>query len=416
MPSPLSRVTIFKFYFSGASSSEQERTVPIEQIKSSSQPDASTPPYQADQQMIAKLQQRTEAQAYELQEQARRIQKLEQRLAEMQLKAGGTSQIDEQILNLKSELLQLVEEQSSRRQQSLRDLNSALADQMDGFIKNLYELRRDLDKTQRYDEQISLARTEVERLNKEVSTFEVRLQELKKLIEERSRAATYQEDQRRVDNLRLAELQAEMPDLHKKVETSLTRVQLVEQQIPQFTQYQAALDEIREDIRRHRENMDFQMAQRERLMKNWNEAAEAQARQIDEYESAMEKYAEHYQLNKRALEALQDFQERLQREQHRVSELQRLAENRLQAEIEKWQADYEQRWKKQSLEWKPNVADLQKNIEQLQKRGDEMAKLIQSVQKQMDLTLQIIEEDIHTRSAATQDWQRRFEELANRQV
>lgn len=390
--------------------------MPIEQIKSSSQPDASTPPYQADQQMIAKLQQRTEAQAYELQEQARRIQKLEQRLAEMQLKAGGTSQIDEQILNLKSELLQLVEEQSSRRQQSLRDLNSALADQMDGFIKNLYELRRDLDKTQRYDEQISLARTEVERLNKEVSTFEVRLQELKKLIEERSRAATYQEDQRRVDNLRLAELQAEMPDLHKKVETSLTRVQLVEQQIPQFTQYQAALDEIREDIRRHRENMDFQMAQRERLMKNWNEAAEAQARQIDEYESAMEKYAEHYQLNKRALEALQDFQERLQREQHRVSELQRLAENRLQAEIEKWQADYEQRWKKQSLEWKPNVADLQKNIEQLQKRGDEMAKLIQSVQKQMDLTLQIIEEDIHTRSAATQDWQRRFEELANRQV
>ncbi len=386
----------------------------MEQTDPLSQLDYSGQRYQEAQQMIAKLQQRTEAQAYEIQEQARRIQKLEQHLAEVQFKVSAAPQIDEQILNLKSELLQIVEEQSSRRQQSLRDLNSALADQMDGFIKNLYELRRDLDKTQRYDEQISLARTEVERLNKEVSTFEVRLQELKKLIEERSRAATYLEDQRRVDNLRLTELQAEMPNLHKKIETSLTRVQLVEQQIPQFAQYQAALDEIREDIRRHREHMDFQMAQRERLMKNWNEAAEAQARQIDEYESVMEKYAEHYQLNKRALEVLQDFQERLQREQHRVSELQRLAENRLQAEIEKWQADYEQRWKKQSMEWKPNVTDLQKNIEQLQKRGDEMVKLIQSVQKQMDLTLQIIEEDIHTRSTATQDWQRRFEELANR--
>jgi chromosome segregation ATPase len=378
--------------------------------------DFSAQRYQEAQQTIAKLQQRTEAQAYELQEQARRIQKLEQQLIEMQLKATSTPQIEDQLLNLKSELLQLVEEQHARRQQSLRDLNAALADQMDGFIKNLYELRRDLDKTQRYDEQIALARTGIERLNKEVNTFEARLQELKKLLEERSRAATYLEDQRRVDNLRLTELQAELPSFHKKIETSLARVQVVEQQIPQFAQYQAALDEIREDIRRHREHMDFQMAQRERLMKNWNEAAEAQARHMDEYENMMEKYAEHYQLNKRALEALQDFQERLQREQHRASELQRLAENRLQAEIEKWQADYEQRWKKQSMEWKPNVTDLQKNIEQLQKRGDEMVKLIQSMQKQLDLTLQIIEEDIHSRGLAAQDWQRRFEELANRQV
>jgi chromosome segregation ATPase len=387
----------------------------MEPTNSSAQPDASGPRYQADQPVIAKLQQRVEAQAYQLQEQARQIQHLEAQLAELQLKQTSPPQLDDQLLNLKSEILQIVEDQYTRRQQNFRDVNNAMLTQLDSFAKNLHELRRDLDRTQRYDEQISLARTEVDRLNKEISTFETRLDTLDKLLEERARAATYLEDQRRVDTLRLAELQTELPNLNKKIETSLSKVQIVEQQIPQFGQYQAALDEVREDIRRHRDHMDFQMAQRERLMKSWSDTSEAVERRLDEYKGLMEKYAEHYQLNKRALESLQDFQERLQREQHKAGELQRLAEERQQAEMEKWRAEYEQRWKKQSMEWKPTFTDLQKNMDALQKRVDEMAKLSQTVQNQMDLVLQIIEEDIQNRTLTAHDWQQRFEELANKQ-
>lgn len=389
--------------------------MPKEQTKSSSQPNASTPPYPAEPQITAKLQQRIEAQAYELQEQARWIRQLEARLAEAELRWSSPPQLDNQLLNLKTELLQIVEEQYSRRQQNFKDVNNAMLTQLDTFAKTLYELRRDLDRTQRYDEQISLARTEMDRLNKEFNTFEMRLDSLGKLLEERARAATYLEDQRRVDALRLGELQAEIPTLHKKIEASLTKVQLVEQQIPQYAQYQAALDEIRDEIRRHREHMDFQMAQRERLVKSWSDAAESIEHRMDEYKGLMEKYAEHYQLNKRAMESLQDFQERLQREQHKATELQRLSEERQQVEMEKWRAEYEQRWKKQSLEWKPTFTDLQKNMEVLQKRVDEMVKLSQTVQTQMDLILQIIEEDIQNRTFSARDWQQRFEELANRQ-
>jgi chromosome segregation ATPase len=389
--------------------------VPIEPTNSLPQPDASGSSYPADQQVIARLQQRVEAQAYELQEQARRIQQLEAKLAESQLKLAAPLQLDDQLLTLKSEILQIVEEQYTRRQQNFRDVNNAMLTQLDSFAKNLYDLRRDLDRVQRYDEQISLARAEGDRLNKEVGTFEVRLNQLNKQLEERTRAATYLEDQRRSDVLRLAELQTELPNLNKKIETSLTKVQLVEQQLPQFGQYQVALDEIRDDLRRHREHMDFQMAQRERLLKNWSDASESVERRLDEYKGLLEKYAEHYQLNKRALESLQDFQERLQREQHKASELQRLAEDRQQAEMEKWRAEYEQRWKKQSMEWKPTFADAQKNMDALQKRVDDMVKLSQTVQNQMELVLQIIEEDIQNRTITTRDWQQRFEELANRQ-
>lgn len=367
------------------------------------------------QQKIAKLEQQFESQTFELQEQTRRIQRLEAQLAESQFRLNAMPQIDDQLINFKAELLQIMEEQYARRQQNFRDVNNAIITQVDGFAQTLRELRRDFDRVNRYDEQINLTRTEYERLNREISKFEGRLDSLNKQLDGRDRAVNYMEDQRRVDTQRLAELQLQLPELQKKIEAGLSRVQLVEQQIPQFAQYQAALDQIRDDIRRHRENMDFHMAQRERLIKNWNEAAETQARRMDEFEGSMEKYAEHYQLNKRALESLLEFQDRLQRDQHRANELQRLAENRLQAEMEKWQADYEQRWKKQSMEWKPNFTDLHKSIELLQKQMDDLGKQGAALQKQMELIFQIIEEDVHNRTLAAQDWRQRFEELAGSQ-
>jgi hypothetical protein len=159
--------------------------------------------------------------------------------------------------------------------------------------------------------------------------------------------------------------------------------------------------------------MDYQVAQRERQLKNWTEIAETTERRLKENEGAMEKYAEHYQLNKRALASLQDFQERLQNDQHRIRELQRLAEERQRAELEKFQVDFEQRWQRRNMELQPQFSDFQRSVEACQKRIDEIARLHQGTEEQLNLVLQVIEEDIQARALATANWQKRFEEIAN---
>lgn len=387
----------------------------MEQPHTSEQLDYLEQKYLEGQENVARLQQKTESQAYELQEQARRIEKLETELAEARTQLASAGNFDEQLARLKGELLQVLEQQTGDRQQGSVDPGRALATQLDTHTQALHKLQRDVEKTHRYEEQISLTRTEIERLNKAISTLQAQFAPLKKQLDERDQAAAYLEEQRRTDARRIAELQAELPELHKKIETSLSKIQAVEQQIPQFGKYEFALSEVREEVRRHREHMDFQIGQRERLMKNWNELAEDLERRMKEYESLIEKYAEHYQLNKRALASLQDFQERLQREQHQTVELQRLAEERQRAEIEKWQGEYAQRWQKQVMEWKPQLADLQKSIDVLKKQLAGTANFKQAIEKQIDMILQIIEEDVYTRTMATQEWQRRFEEIANGQ-
>jgi chromosome segregation ATPase len=283
------------------------------------------------------------------------------------------------------------------------------------YVKILNEMRRELDALPRYDQPIALARVEVERLGKEVATFQGELEQLRKKAEQPGQALSYLEDQRREDARRLGEVQLELPKLRQQIEANVNKIQLVERHIPQFGQYQIALDEIRDDIRRYREYMDYQLAERERQLKKWMDIANTQEQGRTKFEEMVKKYEEHYQLNKRALDSLQDFRERLEREYHQSQELQRLAENRLRAEIEKWRVESEHLWKKQSVEWKPHVVDLERELETLEKRVGEVEKFNRVIAKQMDLVLQIIEEDIQTRTVAAHEWQRRFEEIVSNQ-
>lgn len=369
--------------------------------------------YQTGQEKIGKLEQKLETQAYEMQQQKGRIQSLEEELADTHSQLNRVVQVESQFERLRTELLNLIERQYSSSAPSTADPANALANQLETHAKTLNNLLREVGKTHRYEEQIALARTEVERLNKIVSTFQPQLDTLKRQFEERVQDVAYFEDQRRADARQLIELQAELPELHKKIEANLSKIKVVEQQIPQFGKYEIAIEELRNEIRRARENTDFQVAERERQMKKWVDLAESQEERIEEYKELIEKHAEHYQLNKRTLASLQDFQERLQREQHQTHELQRLTEERLWAAVQRWQVEYEQRWKKQSIEWQPKITDVLKTNEQLQQQIEQVKKFKQNFEEQLDLIFQIIEADVQARTLAANDWQRRFEELAS---
>ncbi len=372
--------------------------------------------YQAAQSTIARLQQRIESQEYQLQQQTQQFEQLQQQLADAQAQLAQMPQVDRQLEHFKGEMLQMIEQRFGRRQPALPETGSGLmSQQLENHTRALNELRREVEKLQRFDEQIALARAESTRLNKEVHQVQADVDNLNKQLEERVKPLRFIDEQQRNSARNLAELQAQLPDLHRKIESNLSKIRLIEQQTPQFTKYEAALDGIREEIRRHRERLDFQIAERERQLKNWTDLAQATEKRLKENETLMEKYAEHYQLNKRALASLQDFQERLQREQHRFGELQRLAEERQRAELEKFQADYEQRWKKQSMELEPQFGDFQKNLESLQQRLSDLSKLAQTLEAQMSLVQQIIEEDAQSRALAVSHWQERLEELANGQ-
>ncbi len=84
-------------------------------------------------------------------------------------------------------------------------------------------------------------------------------------------------------------------------------------------------------------------------------------------------------------------------------------------EFEKIQANNEHRWQKQSMELQPQLGDFQKSIKTSQEQIDKLTTRNQTVETQMSMILQIIEEDVQSRAAAVDTWQQRIAAIASEQ-
>ena len=136
---------------------------------------------------IAGLQQRVESQEYTIQEQNLHIQHVENDLNEAKQTLQNTAQIEGRLSKLKDEMLEYIDRRTSRSQAAVSETgNSLILKQLETHTAAISEVRRDLEKAERVQDQISLARSESDRLNKVVQQFQAQLDQLSRTLDERT--------------------------------------------------------------------------------------------------------------------------------------------------------------------------------------------------------------------------------------
>jgi chromosome segregation ATPase len=371
--------------------------------------------HQRDRAELHQLQQRVETLAGEREEQAKRIIDLEAELAALHAYVDRVAQIESYFERFKHEMNTLLEKSEARRQHALRDSDRVRQVEIENVTQTISEIRKEVEKFRRYDEELAARRADTQRLSETVARLQQQIMDANKSQDERVRSISYLEEQRHQDNKRMAQLQAQIPELFKKNELQLSRIQQLEQLLPRMGEMRSSIDEMRQQQNQELERVQFQDAQRERQMKSWLEEAELQRQRMTEYEQRMERYAEQYQRIKKAMEDLQEFKEQIQRQQHETAELQRLAENRQRSQLEEWQTQEEQRWKKHTMEWDHQWSEYDKALAELTERATALEKRVKANEKQLQSLLQMAEEDAQMRTIAAQDWQARFEEMVEQE-
>jgi chromosome segregation ATPase len=368
--------------------------------------------YRREKSELAQLKHQLELSEAEKEEMSKRIEALEAELLEIKTHLSKIESLEGIIERFKGEMLNALEEQRLTQKRVLKDAERARAIELDSHTKAINEIRRKLEQQRNLDELVTLARTETDRQGAVLVSFQQRLDNLAKQTDEHLRSVSYLEEQRRTDTKRISELKVETTDLFKQTAMQLSKIELLEQQIPQFGQFQAELAKVKESIRAEVERAQYQHARVERTVKSWDTLSETVQRRLEEYEARMERYAEQYQRNLKALEELQSFQERLKRDQHEFMELHRLNADRQKNQFEEWQSVQEQTLRKQALESERKMADMLKKIEKLEKDLTDTVIDLPDLRNQITLLLKIAEEDAIHRTIAARDWQVRFEQLA----
>jgi len=368
--------------------------------------------YRREKADLAQLRHRLELREGERAELLKRIEALEAELLASKSESQRINLVETKIERFKTEVMSALENQQVKQRQALKEIEQSRLNEMSSHTKAINEIRREVERSRNLDELITLARAETERQNGILISFQQRLDTLARQIDEQLRSTSYLEEQRRADAKRVSELQAETPDLFKRINLQTAKIELLEQQIPQFGQFQIALEANREAIRVEVERVHYQMAQVERKLKQWDELSESLQRRLNEYESRMERYAEHYQLNRKSLETLQNFHDQIHREQREFIELQRLVVDRQQNKFQEWATVQEKSIRDQAIEADKRITDIIKSVKEFQERYKTVLPRLEAQQRHLTLLLRIAEEDAIARAISAKEWQDRFEKIA----
>ncbi|MGD8397511.1 MAG: hypothetical protein PVG11_01505, partial [Anaerolineae bacterium] len=288
--------------------------------------------HRRDKAEMIRLQQKVERQEAELEDQARVIKDLEGRQVTMQSQLLQFKQLASAIEQLKGEVVQMIDQADERRQQEERESERVRSIERDNVSRALNEIRRELQRLPRMQEEIDLRKAEQKRVSEIVLNVQQNVNSLTKEVDNKLRGFPFLEEGRQQDAKRIAQLQQESLEALKRLEQIGSRVQMLEDTLQRQERDTGELKELVGQLRSgQREFIEKQLLEAEHLKRQvaeWGEEMEVQVKRVDDFAVRMQEFRETFREDREVVENIERFQETIRREQTQVTELQRLVEER----------------------------------------------------------------------------------------
>jgi hypothetical protein len=339
--------------------------------------------HRRDKAELVRLQQRVASQESEMQDQARLVQELEGRVAGLQAQLLKFTQLDASLQQLKEEVIQMFAQADERRQQEGREQERVRAIERDNLSKAMNEVRRDLQRLPRIDEEVALRKAEQRRVSDSLLTLQQQLNALTQEVENKMRGLPFLEDGRQQDAKRIARLQQESLEALKRLEQHDSRLQRMEdvmqRQERDTGELKALVSQLRTAQREFIDSQLLEMEQNKRHIAEWVETMEVQVKKVDEFTVRLQEFADAFQEDRQVIAGIERFQER--------------------------QEENEKRWRKELLRWDHQWADQAKRNQQFAERFNQLEQRLAHHQAQIDAAWRFLESQVSYQVQETRRWQ-----------
>jgi hypothetical protein len=364
--------------------------------------------HRRDKAEIIRLQQRLENQAGEIGDMARIIKDLEGRMVNLQSQLLRYGQIEVALEQLKEEVVQMLAQAEERGQQATREDARVRAIERDNVSRAIAELRRDLQRLPRIDEEINLRKVEQRRVSDAVLAAQQELNALSQDVEGKLRSIPFLEEGRQQDAKRIAALQQESLEALKRIDQQGSRQQMLEDAIQRQERDSGELKGLVAKVRASQQSfIDAQLLETEqikRLMAEWTEQLAAYTKKMDTSTARMQEFSEAFREDRHVVESVERFQELMNREQAQVAELQRLAEERQKRELAQWQEENEKRWRKELLRWDHQWGEQAKRNKEFADRFVELEERLARHRVEIEATWKFLDSQITYQTHEQRRW------------
>jgi len=352
-----------------------------------------------DKALITRLEERNQSQAALLEDQARRLQALENELAQVRQQQISPNRFDETVERLRTEFNAQIEEIQKRRTSVDQDFKKMRDMDREALMKSIEELRQEV--IQRVDRAIQPRRTEEERLSRVATELQDYASNLSKGLEEFERSLGFLEEQRRQDARRLSDINGELAELAKKSEAHQAKAELVEdisrRNERAVTELTGAIGEFRQQRQEWNEQQALADQQRERTMTDMLKRMDGFADDMTLFSKQVEGWADTNRQMKQKLEEFERLADRVERRLNEAAEMQRLSEERFRQEWEDFMSDDQRRWRQFTItneeSWRENEKALTEiqatmtQVNELSERQSEHLKYLNRTQQELMVAL-----------------------------
>jgi chromosome segregation ATPase len=342
-----------------------------------------------DKNAIARLEERIGQQQELIEQLVRQLNGLENEHSEMRsvfMPAGNESKLVEQ---MRGEMRQLLESTEAKRLTTERELERRLEFNRETMTRPIRELNERMDKLEQHREDLTAFRAERDRISTTLVALQQRVEDLAKKADEPERRLMQLDEQRRQDSRRIADIQAEMPDLQKLIEGVRVKIERVE---ALTLKNEGRFLDMQNTEQSRREELQGFVEQQKLIMQQHSQEIKDLARSIGTYDDDIrrnlerfESWTETYRQMKKIVEDFDRIGERLERRINEVAEMQRLSEERFREEWNDWIKDDQRRWKQFTLTndeaWRKHEKEMSEFRDRLNTNRDEMNPLSKSVER-----------------------------------
>jgi chromosome segregation ATPase len=304
--------------------------------------------HRKDAETIGRLEKRLAALEGDLAKQARQLQEAAAEATRLAALAVRINQFDDSLAKHRQEVARVLEDAEDRRTEKEKQLTQARKRDQTEVSKALSGLKAELGTLDDVRQAIDARREEEMRLSRTMDALDKAVEDLKSKDEERARSVVSQEDGRKQDLKRLAELQTEVSALRQRFDTARSTLDTVDDRVRRveirLSDVSGGENERRESLSLWMEQQNLRMVDFDRSAKEWGKRFEVFEKMAKELDERVLAYEEIYRALKQQREELDALMQRLERRITEVGEMQRLTEDRLKTEWATFQADDQKRW------------------------------------------------------------------------
>lgn len=314
----------------------------------------------------------------------KKIKELSTQLPPLNTLAPRIDQFNDVLAQQRKDILKYVDEMDGKDVGKLPEAEKRLQLQIDLLNKNILELRKYKDGIAEIKRELKNGAEEEIRHDKQIAAWEVRLEEVKRTVNEVQMLQKAAEGPRRQDSKRLADLQGEISAARKRMEEVREKNELFNDSIRRL---ETRLNEllVSEAERRQAqtnfiESQSILHVERERAWKEWEGGLEAMRKETGVMDRHLQEWDVAQRAVKRAQETYEEIVQKFERRINEISEMQRLAEDRFRQELVSFKADDQKRWTSYTISQDEGQKDALSGLSRLEERLTALEDLTQTQQ------------------------------------